>query len=184
MRKYYFAILVVLIFAFFSCSTFPVPESDTDAILIIPIKTTNETTRDFYAKTRIRIKNDRTGESSYFLLTPMKNYLAIKSLDSGSYTIVEKVFVYNKSGKTGSSRSLDINFTLEGRAITILPEIFTFKLARKGPTSSTTYTNFNHVMYEDAERIFNILYSKDEIVHWKFSDRTIRHALYSEFIRK
>lgn len=176
--------LVLFPVVFFSCSTFPVPESDTDALLIIPIKAINETETDYFGKYRIRIKNERTNESKYYILSPDKNYLRICSLEPGSYHITERTFIYDKSGKTGNTATPNIRFSLESRSLTILSHVFTFKMIKKSPTWDSMYGNFNAPTTEDAGKIFSILFAKEGIEQWKISSFTKKNDLYSEFIKE
>ena len=160
------ALVALIVLA--GCSTFPKPTSNTDTMLIIPVKKTNtfgERVREF--QIRIHIVNlDDSSITKDVLTYLQKDWEFLTGLPEGHYRIVEIGL-----GTGGSGLKVNVEFALEANKITILPYFLAITLSAANAAERTVQVagGFLPLTAEMKKLIMDDLQGEDNFHSWELS---------------
>jgi hypothetical protein len=167
-----------------SCASFPVPKSDDDAILIIPMQTTSAAGASYFGNCVIRIKKDSGGSPTLINLMPGAKYAMVKGMKPGSYSAVERFFTYSNGFKT-EPKPETWKFTLGSRSITIVNATFTYVIDRQqGRSYPSVWGYWDKLTPEVAKDLLKDLSREENFKAWQLSDATKSNSTISQAMQE
>ncbi len=163
-----FSMVVVLFLA--SCKTLPIPKSENDSLLIIPISYEKKSTKDWFGHYKITITSSSTGKVVKTMMLPILNgFTKISGLEPGNYNISQDVFVYDKSSVNhkGTIARRYISFTIQPEHITILPYKFTYIIFDQSSTHYVMNRKWSNFSRSEIDKLFNSLEDYKNFSLWK-----------------
>lgn len=160
-------VLIICILQLFlsSCATLSLgePKSSSDCILIIPVRTTKNTSGSFFGRYIIAFSNTK----SRIVLNPSVCNRIVKNLEPGENLIESVQFFYKRGSDRGKKHNLyNKKFTLKPGYITVLPYLFEIELYKEGGFTWQEW-DLRTLSFKEKEEIWDELSKDENFALWK-----------------
>ena len=165
-----FSLAALLLLIFSSCKTLPVPKTQNDSLLIIPVGYEKNSKQDWFGHYKINITDSSTGKVEKKKKLPILNgFTSISDLEPGHYKITKDEFYYDNGnrGHKGSIVRRYIRFTMQPNHITVLPYKFVYRIFDESSTHFTMNRRWSDFSQSQIDELLKSLEDYKNFSLWK-----------------
>lgn len=167
--------VLIAVLVLFSCAGtdyIPKTRDVDDTLLVFKCTAKKEINYEYGFDYRLYIEESSGREHHFNIYPTRREFVVVRSLPPGEYTITKFVTFYKTGGTAGPQYPININVSLKPRMITVSPIGIDVILKRSDDKRYLyiQYSSFSNLLVSDFEKVVEKLKTDEDTAGWDFVD--------------